>query len=121
MFDYYLRMAPFLGARSAALFPSSNGTTAGFWQVETATVFGAYAQVEIERYSRSHFCGDVVRALSASIARSTTGHAAHFLRGRPHFPHGLDLILMFNLTTMEVGFLVPQISRPPVAPNALCE
>ena len=45
MFDYYLRMAPFLTARSAAVLRPLNSSSTGFWQVETATVFGSYAQV----------------------------------------------------------------------------
>jgi len=46
MFDYYLRMMPFLRARSDALLPSTNSSV-GFWQVETATVFGAYSEVRL--------------------------------------------------------------------------
>ena len=42
MFDYYLRMLPFLAARSEALL----GPGAGIWMTETATVFGAFSPVD---------------------------------------------------------------------------
>jgi len=42
--DYFMRMVPFLTARSAALLP--NATPGMLWMTETATVFGAFSEAD---------------------------------------------------------------------------
>ena len=46
LFLYYLRMAPFLRARAQALLPGAATFPDMLWQTETATVFGAFAEVD---------------------------------------------------------------------------
>ena len=46
LLDYYLRMAPFLRARAQALRPNASRYPDMLWMTETATVFGAFSEVD---------------------------------------------------------------------------